>query len=81
MRIIPRSQLVGECFPQTQQGRKDEYSFAHGGASRIRGLYNTPKRSHVMSFEKILVHEAMEDDFGFRQQEIEIIFRFIGKID
>ena len=31
--------------------------------------------------EKILVHEATEDDFGDRQQEIEIIFRFVGKID
>ena len=31
--------------------------------------------------EKIIVHEAAEDDFGFRQQEIEIIFRFVGKID
>ena len=31
--------------------------------------------------EKIIIHEAMEDDFGFRQQEIEIIFRFVGKID
>lgn len=31
--------------------------------------------------EKIIVHEATEDDFGFRQQEIDIIFRFVGKID
>ena len=31
--------------------------------------------------EKIIVHDATEDDFGFRQQEIEIIFRFVGKID
>ena len=31
--------------------------------------------------EKILVHEVTEDDFGFRQQEIEIIFRFVGIID
>lgn len=31
--------------------------------------------------EKIPVHEAAEDSFGFRQQEIEIIFRFVGKID
>ena len=31
--------------------------------------------------EKIIVHEATEDNFGFRQQEIEIIFRFVGKID
>ena len=31
--------------------------------------------------EKILVHEATEDDFGDRQQEIEIIFRFVGKIE
>ena len=31
--------------------------------------------------EKIIIHEAAEDDFGFRQQEIEIIFRFVGKID
>ena len=31
--------------------------------------------------EKIIVHEAAEDDFGFRQQEIEIIFRFVGKIE
>ena len=31
--------------------------------------------------EKNIIHEATEDDFGFRQQEIEIIFRFVGKID
>ena len=31
--------------------------------------------------EKIVIHEAMEDDFGDRQQEIEIIFRFVGKIE
>ena len=31
--------------------------------------------------EKNIVHEAAEDDFGFRQQEIETIFRFVGKID
>jgi hypothetical protein len=38
------------------------------------GLLNT-------LIEKIIIHEATEDDFGFRQQEIEIIFRFVGKID
>jgi hypothetical protein len=31
--------------------------------------------------EEIVIYEATEDDFGFRQQEIEIIFRFVGKID
>ena len=31
--------------------------------------------------EKILIHEATEDVFGFRTQEIEIYYRFVGKID
>ncbi len=31
--------------------------------------------------EKILIHEATKDEFGFREQEIEIIYRFVGKID
>ena len=31
--------------------------------------------------EKILVHEATKDEDGNRVQEIEIIYRFVGKID
>lgn len=31
--------------------------------------------------EKIVVHDAAEDEFGFRTQEIEIYYRFVGKID
>ena len=31
--------------------------------------------------EKIVVHEASEDELGFRTQEIEIYYRFVGKID
>ena len=31
--------------------------------------------------EKIIIHQATQDEFGFRQQEVEIIFRFVGKID
>ena len=31
--------------------------------------------------EKILVHEAVKDADGNRTQEIEIIYRFVGKID
>ena len=31
--------------------------------------------------EKILVHEAVKDENGNRTQEIEIIYRFVGKID
>lgn len=31
--------------------------------------------------EKILVHEAVKDTDGNRTQEIEIIYRFVGKID
>ena len=31
--------------------------------------------------EKILVHEATKDADGNRTQEIEIIYRFVGKID
>ena len=31
--------------------------------------------------EKIVVHEATEDEFGFRTQEIEIFYRFVGRID
>ena len=45
-----------------------------------RLLYNIV-RKYCTLIEKIIVHEATEDDFGFRQQEIEIIFRFVGKID
>ena len=31
--------------------------------------------------EKILIHEAAKDEFGTRNQDIEIIYRFAGKID
>jgi hypothetical protein len=31
--------------------------------------------------EKILVHEAAKDEDGNRTQEIEIVYRFVGKID
>ena len=31
--------------------------------------------------EKILVHEAVKDADGNRTQEIEIVYRFVGKID
>ena len=31
--------------------------------------------------EKSLIHEATEGEFGGRDQEIEIIYRFVGKID
>jgi len=31
--------------------------------------------------EKIVVHEATEDEFGFQTQEIEIYYRFVGRID
>ncbi len=31
--------------------------------------------------EKILIHEAAKDEFGTRNQDFEIIYRFVGKID
>ena len=31
--------------------------------------------------EKILVHEAVKDEDGNREQEVEIFYRFIGKIE
>ena len=31
--------------------------------------------------EKILIHEPVKDGTGFKDQEIEIYYRFIGKID
>ena len=31
--------------------------------------------------EKILVHEATKDEDGSRVQEVEIFYRFVGKID
>ena len=31
--------------------------------------------------EKIVVHEAVKDSDGTRTQEIEIFYRFVGKID
>ncbi len=45
---------------------------------------NKPKINAFIAttlIEKIIIHQDIEDDFGFRQQEIEIIFRFVGKID
>ena len=30
---------------------------------------------------KIVVHEAVKYDNGFREQKIEIYYRFVGKID
>ena len=31
--------------------------------------------------EKIVVHEAVKEEDGSREQEVEIFYRFIGKID
>ena len=31
--------------------------------------------------EKIVVHEAVKKDDGSREQEVEIFYRFIGRID
>ena len=31
--------------------------------------------------EKIVVHEAVKGEDGSREQEVEIFYRFIGKID
>ena len=31
--------------------------------------------------EKIVVHEAVKTEDGMREQEVEIFYRFIGKID
>ena len=31
--------------------------------------------------EKIVIHEATKDSDGTRSQEIEIFYRFVGKID
>ena len=31
--------------------------------------------------EKILVHEAVKHPDGTREQEVEIFYRFVGKID
>ena len=31
--------------------------------------------------EKIVIHEAIKYDGGFREQKIEIYYRFVGKID
>ena len=31
--------------------------------------------------EKILIHEAVKSEDGSREQEVEIFYRFIGKID
>ena len=31
--------------------------------------------------EKIVIHEAIKHDGGFREQKIEIYYRFVGKID
>ena len=31
--------------------------------------------------EKIIVHEAVKDSHGTREQEVEFFYRFVGKID
>ena len=50
-RLLPlwsRSKLVGECLPQTQQNERNDHFFSHGGVQKMRGTYDTPKRSHVI---------------------------------
>ena len=31
--------------------------------------------------EKIVIHEAVKTEDGIREQEVEIFYRFVGKID
>lgn len=36
---------------------------------------------HFTIDQKILVHEAVKSEDGSREQEVEIFYRFIGKIE
>ena len=50
-----------------------------------RGEYSEPTEltAELLNnmIEKIVIHEAIKHDGGFREQKIEIYYRFVGKID
>lgn len=46
----------------------------------LRYMHNNAPLMNELS-DKIMVHEAVKDENGNRTQEIEIFYRFVGKID
>ena len=48
---------------------------------RVRQSNRTTAELLNTLIEKILVHEAVKGEDGSREQEVEIFYRFIGKID
>ena len=48
---------------------------------RVRQSNGTDRRTLNTLIEKIVVHEAVKGEDGSREQEVEIFYRFIGKID
>ena len=48
---------------------------------RVRQSNGTTAELLNTLIEKIVVHEAVKGEDGSREQEVEIFYRFIGKID
>ena len=40
--FLPRSELVGECLPQTQQNERNDHFFSHGGVQKCGDLTIRP---------------------------------------
>ena len=68
--------LFARMYEDWAAGRITEYNF-----SMLSGKYQSEHAELDTKIEKILVHEAVKSEDGSREQEVEIFYRFIGKID
>ena len=68
-----------------QKSASDLGAHLVGSQMCLRGSYGTPVEltAELLNtlIEKITVHEAVKGEDGSREQEVEIYYRFIGKID
>lgn len=77
--------LIEEKVPTSAWQNFQKYgTFAHifeGQPESKRYLWTIGQVKNLMKDEKIVVHDAVANTDGEREQEVEIYYRFIGKID
>ena len=80
-------QEIDEKISQLQVSLEKEYQNAQDAEKWIRAVkqyeYPTELASELLNtlIEKILIHEPVKSSPGFKDQEIEIFYRFVGKLD
>ena len=80
-------QEIDEKISQLQVSLEKEYQNAQDAEKWIRAVkqyeYPTELTAELLNtvIEKILIHEPMKSSLGFKDQEIEIFYRFVGKLD